>query len=92
MTRTLPLSPDREALLYGPGAGPLHLIRLWLAGLLRRPAGWRRRMRERREVLGLGVADDHLLSDIGLSRADVLRMIDCPARRRRPGIRLDRPG
>ncbi len=93
MTRTLNLSPDREALLYGWGSGPMHLIRLWLAGLLRRPAGWWSQTQDRRTLRGLFDYDDHMLSDFGLTRDDIQKMCEPPVSRRGTlTIRLDRPG
>lgn len=93
MSPTMPLSPDRKALLYGSGSGPLHLIRLWLAGLLRRPAGWWRQRQDRRALSGLLAVDDRQLADIGLTGDDIQMLLDRPViRRRKLTIRLDRQG
>jgi uncharacterized protein YjiS (DUF1127 family) len=58
----------------GPGGAPRVLRQLWpVMRVVQRAAGcvltWRRRARERRH---LEMLSDHMLRDIGLTRADVL--------------------
>ena len=48
---------------------PMHLVpRGWFACAFEQPLAWLERARQRRQLRQLG---DHMLKDIGLSRADV---------------------
>ena len=62
---------DIHSILYGDNSASRRFLRslsCWLIRLLELPGNWRDRARQRRALLTL---DDRLLSDIGVSRAEV---------------------
>lgn len=59
---------------------PLQQLRLWMAGRLRRLAGWWAVQHERKVYSQMLEADEHMLVDIGVTRHDLHLLVQDPRR------------